>query len=102
MRDLLLSPAAMAAYAVIIAAIIAGFWGHLPGHYKNKIDAQTAMLEGYMRLLKLYEDERNDLILRMGVLEDENQSLERRVAKLERALIQNGIDLPNGEGDEHD
>lgn len=87
----------MAAYAVIIAAIVAGYWGHLPNRYRHKLDAQTAMLEGYMKLLKLYEDERTDLILRMGVLEDENQQLERRVAILERALIRNGIELPNGD-----
>lgn len=99
MRELLLSPAAIAAYAVILAAIVAGFWGHLPSRYKNKIDAQTAMLEGYMRLLKLYEDERNDLIFRMGAVENENIRLERRVAVLERALIQNGIELPNSEED---
>lgn len=87
----------MAAYAIILAAIATGFWAHLPSRFKHKLDAQSAMLEGYVKLLKLYEDERNELVLRMGVVELENQQLERRVAILERALIRNGIELPNGD-----
>lgn len=78
----------------LAGALIAGFWQFVTGRKKNQIDAQGALVTGFVALLAEFKNERTQLVARIGELEANNQRQDRRIGKLERLMLQHNIDIP--------
>lgn len=80
--------------ATIATAFIAGLWQHLSGRKKSDIDAQGALVSGFIALLAELKGEMTALRERTDVLENKNQKQGRRIGKLERIMSRHNIEIP--------
>lgn len=87
------------AMAVALAALFTGFWKWMTSHGRTSIDAQASVINGFILLLAEFKTERAELVSRIGKLEVENHNLYRHIGRLERAMRQHDVDIPEVESD---
>lgn len=95
--DLPTLSAILVAVGGVLATIFTGFWQWMSGRGKSSLDAHAAVINGFILLLAEFKTERVALVLRISNLELENHALSRHIVRLERAMRQANIDIPNGE-----
>lgn len=98
MTDLLSSSGFWTAAAAVVVALISGWFAHRASAEKVKIDANSALVQGFIDLLAEFKTERRSLMDRVSELEGTNRYLERRVHELEIAVTKAGGALPPVEG----
>lgn len=88
-----------AAVAAAVAAFVTGLWQFISGRKKLDTDAHASLLSGFVSLLTSVQGERDRLLGRLNVLEDENRRLDQRVGKLERTMRKHHVAVPDGDED---
>ena len=81
------------AVALIVTAFVTGLWQWMSGRRKTDVDAQAAMVNGFVALLAELKSERTQLISRINNLEEENHRQDRHVARLIRIMMQHNIEI---------
>lgn len=89
--------AVVGAVSVIVAGFLAGFWQWKSGQKKGAVDAQGALISGFVVYAAELKAERAILIKMITDLENNNQRQDRRVAKLENFIIRQNLELPEDE-----
>jgi hypothetical protein len=96
-EDVSVLAAIIAGFVAIISAFFGGLWPWLSGRKKAVTDERALLISGFVSLLAAVQKERDTLIDRVAECEANNQKQDRRIGKLERAMIKHHIALPPDE-----
>jgi uncharacterized membrane protein YeaQ/YmgE (transglycosylase-associated protein family) len=87
--------------AAVVGAAIGGFWQWWGGRKKVEaeatkvgMDAQAAVMNGFILLLNEFKKEREVLVGRIAELEQNNLRYDRRIMQLERLMHKNDLEVP--------
>lgn len=78
----------------VVTVFITGLWQWVTGRKKTELDAQGALMSGFIALIAEFKTERETLINRINALERNNQQQDRHIARIERLMSKHNIALP--------
>jgi hypothetical protein len=91
--------ALIAGIAAVLTAFLTGLWQWWSGRKKADVDAQAALVSGFVALLGEFKTEREQLVKRVNECEANSQRQDRHISKLERVMSRHEIKIPKEEED---